>query len=456
MHAEILTAKPLSKGGRSPYPPRRFFSPTTFEHPHQLDVASLLAFYVLPLSIPLSSLLPAHAPESARKRGRASSIYCKTSTGLPLNLATVPFTPLTRSSLALTESHPPLVHLHLLHPFVGEVLLSIVGGLLLGYTLPASASSPSSPPSSLCASTSSGRTPSSRTEVPPPAHGPPRRVQAPAGALVPAAAKHATLLVPLVVAQLVHLQDIIPLRTDGCALLLLALRVLAVPATAAVLALFLLLPAAPARVRIETALLPADILPSVPSTAPPPHSTLPPCCARSTAPRACTCSSLRMHNVGTLPSYLVPAPPNSLRTPLPALSCARVLCTKTVRACTNASCMRSCGQIAQTRIESPAPHLHCHPLRRTLQIGAVPSLRKIHFERALLCFKFFEGRGVRVRVRASARVSFLQFSIPGSRGVVLEEDLRAEGPARWCTYDLQTVCRRSADDLQMGLKPSQT
>ncbi|KAJ7712984.1 hypothetical protein B0H16DRAFT_1436329 [Mycena metata] len=85
--------------------------------------------------------------------------------------------------------------------------------------------------------------------------------------LVLGAAQQATLLVPLAVAQLVRLQDITPetaLRTEGCAVLLLALRVLAVPATAVILALFLLLPAAATRARIEAALLPADILSIVP------------------------------------------------------------------------------------------------------------------------------------------------------------------------------------------------
>ncbi|KAJ7046437.1 hypothetical protein C8F04DRAFT_988152 [Mycena alexandri] len=85
--------------------------------------------------------------------------------------------------------------------------------------------------------------------------------------LVLAAAQHAIVLVPLGVAQLVRLQDITPstaLRTDGCALFLLALRILAIPTSAALVALFVLLPAAAARARVEAALLPADILSLVP------------------------------------------------------------------------------------------------------------------------------------------------------------------------------------------------
>ncbi|KAJ7230300.1 hypothetical protein GGX14DRAFT_410405 [Mycena pura] len=89
--------------------------------------------------------------------------------------------------------------------------------------------------------------------------------------LAVAAAQHATVLVPLGVAHLLGLPNmsedaaLAALRdADPAALALLALRLLAVPAAAALVAFFALLPATVARTRIEAVLLPADAQPVVP------------------------------------------------------------------------------------------------------------------------------------------------------------------------------------------------
>ncbi|KAJ7151243.1 hypothetical protein C8R46DRAFT_963179 [Mycena filopes] len=90
-------------------------------------------------------------------------------------------------------------------------------------------------------------------------------------ALAETVAQHATFLLPLAVASYVGLFDIQPeavalliKNDDGCELARLAIRVLAVPITAALLALLVLLPATGARARVEAALLPADTLAVVP------------------------------------------------------------------------------------------------------------------------------------------------------------------------------------------------
>ncbi|KAJ7260665.1 hypothetical protein C8J57DRAFT_1720019 [Mycena rebaudengoi] len=88
--------------------------------------------------------------------------------------------------------------------------------------------------------------------------------------LVLAAAQHATFLVPLGVAHLLNLFNMPEhalhafQRDDPAALTFMALRVLAVPVTAALIALFVLLPASATLTRIEAALLPADTPPIVP------------------------------------------------------------------------------------------------------------------------------------------------------------------------------------------------
>ncbi|KAJ7271500.1 hypothetical protein C8J57DRAFT_1319150 [Mycena rebaudengoi] len=87
--------------------------------------------------------------------------------------------------------------------------------------------------------------------------------------LVLAAAQHATFLVPLGVA---HLLDLFNMpehawhalqRDDPAVLTLMALRVLAVPVTAALIAFFVVLPASATLTRIEAVLLPADTPPIV-------------------------------------------------------------------------------------------------------------------------------------------------------------------------------------------------
>ncbi|KAJ7454023.1 hypothetical protein B0H11DRAFT_2070033 [Mycena galericulata] len=84
--------------------------------------------------------------------------------------------------------------------------------------------------------------------------------------LVYAAAQQATFLAPLAVAYLLGVTNMSEntLRADRATLALTALRILAVPLTAALLALFVLLPAAATLTRIEAALLPADAQPLVP------------------------------------------------------------------------------------------------------------------------------------------------------------------------------------------------
>jgi hypothetical protein len=89
-------------------------------------------------------------------------------------------------------------------------------------------------------------------------------------ALVVALAQQATFLLPIAGAVFLDLQSI-PDRAmeaaqhdDPTALALMALRVLAVPASAALVAFFLLLPASAALTRIEAVLLPADIPTLVP------------------------------------------------------------------------------------------------------------------------------------------------------------------------------------------------
>ncbi|KAJ6450746.1 hypothetical protein C8R45DRAFT_1083828 [Mycena sanguinolenta] len=87
--------------------------------------------------------------------------------------------------------------------------------------------------------------------------------------LVYAAAQQATLLVPLGVAYFLGLtsspEDALrAAQQHDCALLAsLALRMLAVPLTAALIALFVLLPASAALTRIEAVLLPSDMQPIV-------------------------------------------------------------------------------------------------------------------------------------------------------------------------------------------------
>ncbi|KAJ7147700.1 hypothetical protein C8R43DRAFT_889559 [Mycena crocata] len=83
-------------------------------------------------------------------------------------------------------------------------------------------------------------------------------------AFVFAVAQQATFLLPLAVASLVDLENIpdhafhAVQRDDPTALALMTLRILAVLTTAAVVALFVLLPASATLMRIEAALLPAD------------------------------------------------------------------------------------------------------------------------------------------------------------------------------------------------------
>jgi hypothetical protein len=87
--------------------------------------------------------------------------------------------------------------------------------------------------------------------------------------LVYVAAQQATFLVPLGVAHLLDLSIFFDnallavQQDDRTALASLALRVLAVPTTAALIALFVLLPASATLTRIEAALLPADMQPIV-------------------------------------------------------------------------------------------------------------------------------------------------------------------------------------------------
>jgi hypothetical protein len=89
--------------------------------------------------------------------------------------------------------------------------------------------------------------------------------------LAVALAKQATIILPLALGALLLDVPRIPDQVltaaqtnDPLALLPLALRVLAVPLTAALLALFVLLPASAALTRIEASLLPADVHPIVP------------------------------------------------------------------------------------------------------------------------------------------------------------------------------------------------
>ncbi|KAJ6517785.1 hypothetical protein DFH09DRAFT_1373536 [Mycena vulgaris] len=87
--------------------------------------------------------------------------------------------------------------------------------------------------------------------------------------LVYAAAQQATFLVPLGVAHLLGLPNIpehalhAAQRDDPAALALMTMRILAVPLTAALIALFVLLPASATLTRIEAALLPGDMQPIV-------------------------------------------------------------------------------------------------------------------------------------------------------------------------------------------------
>ncbi|KAJ7737125.1 hypothetical protein B0H16DRAFT_1466395 [Mycena metata] len=87
--------------------------------------------------------------------------------------------------------------------------------------------------------------------------------------LVFATAEHVTVLVPLAVAHLLGVPEAITLEqaTGGDRTRftpLMALRILTVLTTTAVLALFVLLPAAGAHTRVEAALLPDDMAPIVP------------------------------------------------------------------------------------------------------------------------------------------------------------------------------------------------
>ncbi|KAJ6496898.1 hypothetical protein DFH09DRAFT_1001997 [Mycena vulgaris] len=88
--------------------------------------------------------------------------------------------------------------------------------------------------------------------------------------LVFAAAQQATFLLPLAVAVLLGLPDMpehalhAAQQDEPAKLALMTLRILAVPATAGIFALFVLLPASVTLTRIEAALLPADMQPIVP------------------------------------------------------------------------------------------------------------------------------------------------------------------------------------------------
>ncbi|KAJ7110568.1 hypothetical protein C8R44DRAFT_800238 [Mycena epipterygia] len=88
--------------------------------------------------------------------------------------------------------------------------------------------------------------------------------------LVFAAAQQATFLLPLAVAVLLDLPGMpehalhAAQRDEPATLALMALRILAVPASAALFALLVLLPASATLTRIETALLPADMQTIVP------------------------------------------------------------------------------------------------------------------------------------------------------------------------------------------------